>query len=241
MALNLPVQTATVPANFCFSGFNSPSWLDIVNLLSVDFPDDVAPVNFGSDTPAPDRRDRPWVRTNNDGSPDRLYVYWNGTWVSRHAMPPGAVIMYEGTQSSIPTFDGGENTPVTAIGGPFWEEVTQMQARSPIGPGVLPSGATINVGNQGGEEKHVLVTAEMPKHLHTVVTRKIDGIEIIGSSEIRVEAFEAYTNGTDTPLPSPLYASKNTSEVGSDTAHNNMSPWYGIFAIRRTARLFYRV
>ena len=42
--------------------------------------DGLALVNYGNTTPTTDRTGLPWVRLNADGSPDGLYVYYQGNW-----------------------------------------------------------------------------------------------------------------------------------------------------------------
>lgn len=228
MALELPVQTSTVPANFCFEGFNSPSWLDIVALLHVTFPGNFSLFNYGSDIPSPSDRDKPWIRLNSDGTPDALYSYAMGAWLSKHPLPAGAVIMYEGTEASIDTFDGGEAGAISAIGGPFWQRVTEMDARMPIGPGTLPSTTVLNVGDTGGEEKHQLTVGELPKFTPTLN----NGSQIWSN----IGGVGNPSGGGTTGL-----VNITANQIGNDEAHNNLPPYNAIWFIRRTARLYRRI
>lgn len=230
MSLNLRVKTATVPAGFCFSGFNSSSWPELVSLLYAQFPDDISLFNFGSELPGPDKRDLPWIRTDADGFFLGVYTYASGNWLTRHGTPPGLVCMYEGTEASIDTFDGGEAGDVTSISGPFWEKVSELDAKFPIGPGTLPSTTTIAVGDTGGEEKHALTSAENAAHTHVVP----------GSTTPQGNGDFDVTGGTaGTPAVYP--GTSDSGSSGNGDPHNNIPPYYGIFFIRRTAREFDRV
>lgn len=230
MSLDLQVQTNPVAANFCFNGFNSSSWLDIVALLYVRFPDDFAVFNFGDSTPAPDKRDRPWFRTNADGTPDKWYVYAMGAWLSKHPVAEGTVIFYEGAEGTIDTFDGGEAGVVSTISGPMWEKVSELDARFPIGPGTFPSTDAVAVGDQGGEEKHALTAAENGPHTHQIGSQ--DSTADVGAA-VSQEFVRDYGSGTG--------PAATTSSAGSGDPHKTIPPYYAMFALRKTARQFYRV
>src|SRR5574342_502464 len=130
---NVLLSTAVVPTDFCFTSWQE-SWPSLVALLSGQFNRSGTGINFGNQVPAMIDQDKPWFRTNSDGTPDRLYSFSGGLWLAKHPLPPGAVIMYEGTEASIETFDGGEGGPIGPTFGAFWEKVSEMNARSPIGP-----------------------------------------------------------------------------------------------------------
>jgi microcystin-dependent protein len=96
-----------------------------------------------------------------------------------------------------------------------------------LGAGTLPSGSVIAVGTTGGEETHVLLTAEMPTHNHSI---RCDAKNTVGSEVRRPRP--ADTADTDQDV--------STTDTGGDLAHNNMPPYIGIHFIRRTARTMYR-
>lgn len=252
MSTALTVRSATVPSPLdCV--VSNVDWQSLVALLEVTLEDSDA-FSTGNTEPAPSRRGLPWYRYNTDGTPDHWYVYSMGAWLRPHETAVGTVIMWEGVSADIPTFDGGEAGAVTSISGPMWEEVTEMRARFPIGPGTLPSTAVVGVGDTGGEEKHSLDETEIPPHSHKMINgdepAHNDANTTLSSSNHVTFAFStgvsglAYMlQGTDTNPSLGL-----TEEVGGDggtpnlvVAHNNLPPYRGIFFLRKTARLFYRI
>lgn len=171
-----------------------------------------------------------------------------GAWISLHPLPPGAVMMYEGSEASITTFDGGEAGAVTSISGPMWEKVTQLNARFPVGPGTLPSTAVINVTDTGGEENHELIEEEIPEHTHLIADPEVGASSLTSPNQVLDNQV------TDAGLLNYTLQGKTDEEAtvgktspfggdadGDTVGHNNLPPYYGIFFIRRTARTHYRV
>jgi hypothetical protein len=248
MPIDLPITSATVPSPLDCRISNS-DWQALVSLLQATFPDDTTIFSKGNTEPSPARRIYPWFRYNSDGSPDKWYVYSMGAWLSLHPDAPGKVIMYEGTEASIPTFDGGEAGAVTAISGPMWEKVTSMNARFPVGPGTLPSTAVIGIGDQGGEEKHPLTLPEITPHSHFVVNAS----EGSGAPTVsRAVADHSPNSGNAYDLLGAVPADEEadvgpSSTVGGSGSppavegHNTIPPYTAIWFIRKTARTFYRL
>lgn len=248
MAINIPITSATVPSPLdCV--VSNENWQALVALLQSTFPEDASIFNTCNTEPAPSRRAYPWFRCNADGTPDKWYRYSMGAWISLHPLPPGAVIMYEGSEGSITTFDGGEAGAVTATSGPMWEKVTQLNARFPLGPGTLPSTTIVNVTDTGGEETHELVEDEIPQHRHLIADPQVAAPPLTSPNQVMdnevtdegVSANYTLQGGDDAEA-----TVGKTSPFGGDTngdtvAHNNLPPYYGIFFIRRTARTHYRV
>lgn len=236
MAVEIPITSATVPSPLDCKLSNA-DWQQFVSLLQAIFPEDAAIWNFGNTEPSPSRRVYPWFRSNADGTPDRVYKYSMGAWISLHSMAPGSVIMYEGTELSIDTFDGGTAGAVTSISGPMWEKVTSMNAKFPIGPGTLPSTTVIGIGDTGGDEEVTLTLPQIPPHSH----------------EFRVNANDDGGSGSGNDVPDDSDPSLggnlfgDTEETGGSgtpattEAHGNMPPFQAIWFIRRTARLYHVV
>jgi hypothetical protein len=205
----------------------------LVQLLQADLLGNQTTFNYGPDTPTPDNQDRPWFKTDANYLPERWYTFSNGSWVSRHPVAAGAIVMYEGSEASIPTYDGGEAGVVTATTGPMWEKVSALDARFPLGPGTLASGTAVAVTNTGGEEKHELTRAELPEiQIDTPLKRRTD-LQDGGGSTALFETSFSLSSAVNVDVP--------TEELGDGDAHNNMPPYYAVFFIRRTARTHYRI
>lgn len=238
---NVAISTAVVPSDFCWVDA-ATSWPQLVALLSGNIARSGLGVNVGPNFPAAIDTDKPWFRTNGDGTPDKWFIYSGGQWLSKHPDFVGKVVMYEGTDASIPLLDGGDGNPITPTTGAFWEVVTQLAARSPMGPGTLGvSGDTVNVTDQYGTDEHQLDVAQLPEHAHAIygnATGTIgagDGGWVIGTGPV-VGGSEAI----DLPAGNANKRTSRTDVEGNATvdALNLVHPVYGIWFIRRTSRLY---
>lgn len=226
--------------NFTFAGFDSnycfTTWnqfgADMVQRIAGETDGDATFFNDGDTTPSPDNRVYPWTPQSFSGSapPAFMYHYVNGAWIMPNPMPTGAVIMYEGSEASIETFDGGEAGAITDTTGPMWEKVTQMNARFPIGPGTLPSTAVVALGADGGEEEVELIEENIPVHDIEGYTLNIganaSSIKFIADDDRNTTANIVDTFGGDVD--------------GATVPHSNLPPYHAIWFIRRTARKMYR-
>lgn len=230
---NLPITPPTLPTGFCFE-----SWQQIANELvggaTVQFLTDGAPTQTikSSTAPAAADRDKLWFNLNDS----RIYFYGtsNGlsisAWVSEHLTPPSGAErrIWVGSTGDLQTYDGGDTGIEDEASGPMWEVDTAFAALFPVGVGTFASGATVAVTGTGGEEKHTLTTAEMPAHTHT-----FDMEEETSGSGYQMPLTE------DTPNNTP-YATGTTSSTGGGQSHNNLPPFYGVFFIKRSSRIYYR-
>jgi hypothetical protein len=223
----------TVPSGTCYEN-PGVDWPLLVSLITANLIGNLSTVNSGATTPAAADRDKPWNRSNSDGTDDGQWTFYNGFWVQKHPDFVGKICFAPvGTASTdIDTLDGGEVGAITNITGPFWSIVTELAAKSIIGPGTLPSGTIINVGDSIGEEKHQLSIAELPAHTHQFDTT--DGAQVL----IKVSSNKV---GDINQTGSLNYGFANAPQnTGGDTAHNTIHPAYALFAIQRTARLYRR-
>lgn len=228
--MNVTITGATLPTGFC--ALTNIQWQTLVGLLSGTIASEEGFISVGQNEPDVNNRDYPWLKLNSDGSPDKLYFYWNGLWLSRHALPPGAIIMSELDNTSIDTFDGGEAGAVTTISGPMWEVVTKLKGRSPMGAGTMSDGRTLSVAGQdtGTEIGHPTVTLDLtqiPAHSHGVTLNTDNGGTGFNC------LMDNDCDGTDTDLIS-------SASQGGGLEHNNLHPVYCVRFLRRTARLFYK-
>ncbi len=228
---NVTISLDTVPSGTCYQ---SPAidWPILVSLLDASIQGTLNTFNYGTSTPAAADRDKPWFRVNADGTPDNWYVYSGGYWLTPHPVVVGLVTLYEGALVDLPTFDGGENTAVSLITGPFWEEVTAMAARSPMHPGTLPSGALITIGVNSGEETHVQTVAELVAHSHPLT----------GDHHFLEHVPQAERDNTINRTGSLDYKEvDDVPSTGGGMGFNVVHPVRGIYFIRRTARRYRRI
>lgn len=245
----MPVTSETVPEGLeCV--VTNPRWQSLIELLSVTLPDGFK-WNFGNTTPAAPDRIWPWLRTEADGKPDGVYVYAGGFWLKRHTIAPGTVIMWEGAEANIETFDGGEAGAITDTTGAFWEKVSEMNGRIPVGPGELDAGppaVNIAVNEDKGEYDMLLEAEHIQRHRHWVLARQsVSGGTLPGAGNQVADdgggnAQENYLmQGTGTEA-----SRGRTSFVleGSQDDPNEAFPILpkvrGIWFLRKTARIYYR-
>lgn len=227
------ITTASVSEDFCPSTLRE-AWPLLVSLLGAEI-SGMAFFNYGNTTPSPDNQDKPWRRLNTNGTPDREYDYVGGVWLARHPVAPGTIIMYDGAEATIDTFDGGEAGTVSETTGPMWERVTALNARFPLGVGTLPSGAAVAVTNTGGEEKHTLIEEEIPAHTHALHYTPNHATDNGAGPDI--EVFRT-ASASDPSLSPDSFGGDADSET---VAHNTMPPYYAVFFLRKTSRLYYRL
>lgn len=256
--MDLTLKSATVPPPLnCV--INNANWQALVGLLAAIFPDECTLFNFGPDTPDPSKRNRPWIRQNADGTDDGTWVFAQGFWTKKHPLPEGSIIILPTglVVADIPTFDDGEAGAIGLLTGPMWSEVTELQARMPLGAGTLPSATVVAPGATGGEENHTLAEKEIPKHSHYLFTDELKN-PLKAPTAISKIAKQCNFDGLGAPNSYYMSAALSdtteatigqTSAVGGDATlnpvatapHNNLSPYFGVIFIQRTARGFYRL
>lgn len=248
--MNIVLSLGQLPNPNCWTG-PQQFGLDLVAAMSAVMSGSFNGINFGSTLPNPEDQDKPWFRTNPDGSPDRLYVF-AGQWISRHPIPAGSRMngIWDDTEANLWAYDGGDgkdpitNIP-TAVSGAMWQRNFAFGAdagspggascfRIPVGIGTNPiayntspdtfPATSITIGDApGGEERHILTSpTELPAHTHTFW----GPIGDVGS-----------TIGGDTA--SNYGAKETTDSTGLSGSHNNMPPYYPVIFARRTARQFF--
>lgn len=241
---DITISTAEVPSTFCWTS-PQQSWPFLVGLLQAQLAGETATFNFGANEPDPQDRGNPWIRLNADGSMDKVYAFYNGLWISPHAIFTGAVMMYEGTEVSIVTLDGGEAGTVTSTSGPMWEKVSEMNGRLPIGPGTTPATTAISISTDYGTDEFSLAIARenlpaVPLNFGTeksTVTETDDDLKPLGY----IRTGNGEVGYEDETVPRNLVGKTNDMGDGEALEFNQLPPVRGIWFIRKTARRFYRV
>jgi len=103
----------------------------------------------------------------------------------------------------------------SAIGGTFGQAgdyfyLPDLRSRAIVGAGTGTSLTDRVVSDQGGEETHVLTTAEIPAHNHPITRRNV------GGGAISTIEFTTTANNT---------GNTNTGNRGDGGAHQNMMPF----------------
>lgn len=184
--------------------------------------------NFGPTTPALNNQVYPWLDENGN-----WWVFNGGYWSRANPVPAGGLErrIFVGTTTDLQTYDGGNTNSPSAWSGPMWEVDTAFEARFPVGVGTFAASGVVSVNGTttstavSGEDKHALIVSELAPHTHTV-TAKVD-------ADINSGGRTIYGSGSSFPSTS------NTSSTGAGDGHNNLPPFYGVYFIKRTARIYY--
>jgi len=190
--------------------------------------------NFGVSIPALNNQVYPWLDENGE-----WWVFNGGNWSRKNPIPPGTGErrIFVGTTNDLLSYDGGDGTAYSGniYTGAMWEVDTAFEARFPVGVGTFAASGVVTVGATttstavAGEDKHTLITSEMPSHTHSMTW---DSNDTKGGDQLKTLYF-----GPDANVPNDI--TKNTGSTGGDVSHNNLPPFYGVYFIKRTARIYY--
>lgn len=245
----LPLLAGNWPQGLCPSS-SQENLNAIASLLKAVLPGQTF-YNYGDTKPAPEYQSYPWLY-----STDMRWYKFSGVWQSPN--PETSTLsrrIFVGNESDVWAYDGGDGsdpstTAPTATSGAMWEVDHSLDGRVPIGAGVIPTSspsASVLVGGTGddqggsGEYKHTISTIESPKHDHGMIDPNTD------PNQVGVPVFE-YTasqwrgnNGPTARIAQFTPFGGDPANGGATSPHNNMQPYYGVFFIRRTARVYYVV
>ena len=183
--------------------------------------------NFGPTTPALNNQVYPWL--DEDGN---WWVYNQGRWARKNPVlkTSDERRIYVGTTTDLLSYDGGDGTATaTDFTGPMWMVDTEFEARFPVGAGTFAASGVVVVQGKvtssavAGEDKHTLTIPEMPSHTHSFFPL------------VTADANNGGANGVQYGAT----ASVATTSTGGDAPHNNLPPFYGVYFIKRTARVYY--
>lgn len=234
---NLTLITLTppsLPIGYCPSNYQQLA-NDVISGTQATFNSTIGNsfFNYGPTTPALNNQVYPWLDENGN-----WWIFQSGYWLRQHPIAAGSAErrIYVGNTTDLQTYDGGNTNAPSNWSGPMWEVDTAFQARFPVGAGTFAASGVVSVNGTttstavAGEDKHTLVTAEMPSHTHQILDQYIN-LTQRGSADTSVFSATNRSEGVANLLP--------TTSSGGDAAHNNLPPFYGVYFIKRTARVYY--
>lgn len=236
-----------LPAGACFNTYQELANA-IIGGATAQFNSDIGNTYFntGSSTPSAANREYPWLDCNSN-----WWVYKDGYWTRKHPYQQADKVrlIWTGDTTALETFDGGTSGPVTDFSGPMWEVDSSFAAKFPVGVGTFASSGTVAVGASttgsgvSGTDTVTLTAAQMPIHSHDIAIQVpgYGGEDGTRDSPDGGTNSQPITNDTTTfpgALLDPLVQAQ-ASQTGGGAAHNNLPPFYGVYFIKRTARVYY--
>jgi hypothetical protein len=233
---NLTLITLTppsLPVGYCPTNYQQLA-NDVISGTQATFNSSIGNsfFNFGASVPALNNQVYPWL--DEDGN---WWIYKDGYWLRKNPVAIGSSErrVYVGTTTDLQTYDGGNTNAPSNWSGPMWEVDTLFEARFPVGAGTFAASGVVSVNGTttstavAGEDKHTLVTSEMPKHSHTMTW---DSQDTAGGNQLKTLYLGPDANAFNDIV-------KSSGDAGGDAAHNNLPPFYGVYFIKRTSRVYY--
>ena len=254
---NIIVQNGQLPQGFCpsdyqslLNAFSAQQFVAINTISSI----------VVSSTPPADHTVA-WLQLDSLGRPTRLYFFAQGAWLSLHPQVPGATMLWNQALPDFTTFDGGDANaaPWSSISGQMWQLCattldglgTQvLQAQFPVGVGSFANSGVplpVALAATGGEDLHVLTQPEAPPHYHNEKIAVNRAVANGGSTDTTGGGgfVGPIADGGTELLTSVAEGDPATAPPGgvpvSARAHNNLPPYYVVYFLQRTNRLFYVV
>lgn len=262
--ITISINPPSLPAGYCYPSTPQQFAIDLFAGVYGTLPGSVGiGFNFGNAIPAVNDQNKPWHRTNADGSDDGTWTFAFGKWTKKYPIPAGPNdyrAIWVGSPNDMWSYDGGDGQDPTVVAptnvtGSFWEIDTAFAARTLVGVGTLPvANKILNVGDVGGLDRVSLALTEMPPHTHIAQADGQAGKPantIWGSDAAGDSSGQVYPNNhglanigtSEVPIKTTL------KDAGGDTSvtpvvvkpHENMPPYLAVYVIRRTARGYYAI
>lgn len=239
--LTLPITPGQLPQGFCPST-EQERLNTYANVSYVTFPSTFSGVILSQSKPTDTTK--AWGQLDQYGRFLRLYNYANGLWVSLHPGASGLTQWWFNDLPNLNTFDGGDANPISDTSGPMWQQAKNkdgvtIAAKFPIAAGTLPSTTVLNVGDTGGEEKHILTQAELPNYELPV---RCGGLNLALSAANNFWSGDGGNgNGFGQGDSRNFGQAVEVKSGGSGTAFNELPLYVVGYLLQRTSRLFYAV
>lgn len=248
MAYDIPILVPTAPEGFC-SQLTGPDWPQVfANFFVGRAVAQMSGTGFTvilnqEGVPGINDIDKLWRQPSTAAR--GLYSYISGAWIIPHPSPAGGNErrMWVGTLVGLRSFDGGDGTATVPAGnvGAMWEEDTDFQGRSPMGPGAIPTATpakTLAVIENYGEGSHTQTDQELAAHDHPLAAdasiQNGTGVKVVGTGIGAAGLFIGLTG----PPSTDLSVSNNTFTT-TQQPMPVIHPVRGVFVIRRSARVNY--
>lgn len=250
---NLTITPPTLPEGYCLTDLQSFVNTAVGGALVNFDTTGLTGVLKQNTTPSFTQRGLIWYNTDTG----HVLVYDNptGAWVQRHPIPPGggAGMLWFGTLVGIDTYDGGSVGTVGNASGPMWTAVTELAGRFPIGVGNLPDivngTVTVAVGASAGHNELVLIKDNLPADTVDVKTAIVGNAGVTGGSPVpivgttygsdSITGSQAACDATSTQLSGSYYTRSQTLPLGIATPLNTINPYFGLYFIKRTNRIYW--
>lgn len=245
MSLNLYLQAGTTPALAPLPGNAQALATFIAQYVLIAGGANFDGINYGSTTPSPDDRDKPWWKTDASGNPLGMYN-WNGSaWVTvaqvanngptanRPINPATYTLYYDTTIGRQLIFIGGWTTQDGCKGevrevkaatidialslNPGWAQDSDSNGMVIVGAGAN-SGAGLTTRAYGatfGQEAVTLAINQIPSHTHTTQGQFGSGGEGGGDNPLYYD---------DAQAPLALQVWPPTGATGGGESHDNCMP-----------------
>lgn len=244
--MNVSITPQQLPSGFCPTTLQE-MWNTFAANGFVAIPDAISQIVWQQNKPSDSTVT--WGQLDSLGRPIRIYKFAQGAWLSYHPMASGLTMWWFDVLPTFTTFDGGDANPLSDTTGPMWQQAKDsngnlIAARFPIPAGTLPSTTVLALGDTGGEEKHVLTTAELATHNHLMLSNEaVNGDNPPTSNDTVARAADSAGGDHDYRMQKGTLAATigKTSDVGSNTGHNTLPLYVVGYLLQRTTRIFYSV